>query len=390
MALDDTGLHIPDYPELLDQYKAKAKQQFGEDVNVDATSVLGKWLATLAWMNAILYEDVEDGYLANYLDSSTGVSLDRLGNNYSVKRNPEGFATVELQFTGTPGYTLDINDIDQPIYATEDDTEFELIESVTIGDDGKGTGEAVATIAGSTGNVLANTITVQVDRIADITDVTNPLAASGGADVETDDSYRQRIHLSLDSQPGPTLYGLYTALYDLTGVQQVQIVENLTDAKDSAGNPPHSLHFYIRGGQQQEVGQTILDNIAAGIETTGTIKVTAQDIGGHSHDVFFDTATVVPIYIQMTIKTSDAFNPETGPTDIKQAIADYLNGLPVGGLIVYTKLYQAIYNVDGIDDISAVSMGRDKAKMGTVNIQLDQFETAILNNQADVEVTVNG
>ncbi|WP_054747942.1 hypothetical protein [Lentilactobacillus rapi] len=60
----------------------------------------------------------------------------------------------------------------------------------------------------------------------------------------------------------------------------------------------------------------------------------------------------------------------------------------MGDQIVFTKLYQAIYNVAGVEYVS-VTMGRDKAKMGTDDIQLDQFETAAIAEDSDVEVTVS-
>lgn len=386
MSFDSTGgFSVPNYAQLLDLYTAKAKQRFGDDVSTAENSVVGMWIRTIAWLSALIYQDIQVTELNNYVDQAEGTALDHLGNNYSVKRNVAAAATVELQFTGTPGYKIDIEQMDQPIFATDNDVEFELIEDVTLDSAGVGVGEAVCTEDGVTGNVPANTIVVMVDRIADVTAVTNPVQSGGGADQEVDSSYRQRIHLSMEAQPGPTYYGLYTALYALPGVDQVQIVPNLTMDTDIYGNPAKSLHFYIRGGSQPDIGQAILDNIAAGIQTVGTIKETATDIGGHTHDVFFDAATVVPIYVDMTLKVSDEFNPETSPDAVIQAIKDYLDGLIMGDKIIFTKLYQAIYNVTGVE-YAQVTLGRDKTAMGTSDIQLDQFETAIIYEDSDIEV----
>ncbi len=387
MPLDNTGFSIPSYPQLLDQMTIKAKQMFGDDVQTDANSVLGMWIRTICWLQVTMYQDVQDTYLSNYIDQATGNSLDQLGNNYSVARIPAAASTATLKFTGTPGYTIE-SDQDGSLFGTADDVEFQLLDDVTLDEQGNGSGEVQAIETGTTGNVAANTITVQIEQSDQVTSVTNPDKAGGGADIENDDSYRQRIHLSMEAQPGPTLYGLYTALYARPGVEQVQIVPNLTMDTDSYGNPPKSLHFYVEGGSQQDIGQAILDNIAAGIQTVGKIQVVAKDIGGHTHDVFFDTATIVPIYISMTIKTNDNFNPSDGPAEILAAIKDYLNSLIMGDKVIFTKLYQAIYNVQGVDYVS-VTMGRDKAKMGTNDIQLDQFETASIANDADVEVNVD-
>ncbi|WP_054734290.1 hypothetical protein [Secundilactobacillus similis] len=87
----------------------------------------------------------------------------------------------------------------------------------------------------------------------------------------------------------------------------------------------------------------------------------------------------------MTLKINDEFNSETSPAEIVQAIKDYLNSLIMGDKVVFTKLYQAIYNVSGVEYVQ-VAMGRDKAKMGADDIQLDQFETATIDQDTDVEV----
>lgn len=383
-ALDKTGLKILNFQQLLNQLTAKTQELFGDDVNTDQNSAFGMYIRVISWLQNIVNQDLEAVYYSNFVDQAEGVSLDRLGSNYSVTRNFAQAATVMLDFTGTTGTVIP----EETVYTTESGIEFEMVDTVTLDDSGKGSGEAVCTALDETGNVAPNTISVQGENIAGVESVTNPTQASGGAEIETDDAYRQRIHLSMESQPGPTYYGLYTGLYALPGVEQVQIVPNLTMETDSYGNPPKSLHFYVRGGREDDVAQAILDNIAAGIQTVGKIKKAVKDIGGHTHDVFFDTATVVPIYVSMSLKTSDDFNSETSPAEIVQAIKDYLSGLIMGDKVVFTKLYQAIYNISGVE-YAQVTLGRDKSAMGMADIQLDQFETAVVANDSDVEVTVD-
>ncbi|KWT47449.1 hypothetical protein ABB39_08485 [Levilactobacillus brevis] len=384
MGLDSTGLTILNFQQLLNQLSAKTKEMMGDDMNTDQNSVVGMYIRIISWLQNIVNQDLEAVYYSNFVDQAEGISLDRLGSNYSVTRNPAQAATVMLNFTGTTGTVIP----EETVYTTESGVEFEMVDTVTLDDSGKGSGEAVCTALDETGNVAHNTISVQGENIAGVESVTNPTQASGGAEIETDDAYRQRIHLNMESQPGPTYYGLYTGLYALPGVEQVQIVPNLTMETDSYGNPPKSLHFYVRGGREDDVAQAILDNIAAGIQTVGKIKKAVKDIGGHTHDVFFDTATVVPIYVSMSLKTSDGFNSETSPAEIVQAIKDYLSGLIMGDKVVFTKLYQAIYNISGVE-YAQVTLGRDKSAMGMADIQLDQFETAVVANDSDVEVTVD-
>lgn len=387
MPLDETGFSVPSYDKLLAQAIIKTKQLFGDDWQTNANSPTGMWLRDINWHLSAIYQDVQDTFLAAFIDQATGNQLDQLGRNYDVSRTPATPAQTTLQFTGTPGYIIE-QESDSNLFGTDDGLEFQLVEDVQLDSNGNGSGLAECTDIGADGNVGANKVTSFITQDANILTVNNASEAGGGADTETDDNYRQRIHLSQESQPGPTFVGLYTALYALPGVQQVQIVPNLSMNKDSYGNPPKSLHFYIRGGAQQEIGQTILNNIGAGIQTVGDIKVTGKDIGGHLHDMYYSEATIVPIYVNMTIKIDDDYDSTNGSDNIRQAIKDYLNSLIMGDKVVFTRLYQAIYNVSGVDYVN-VTMGRGSSNMGTNNIQLDQFETATIAEDSDVEVTID-
>lgn len=386
--IDDKGMTVPDSDELLNTMEERAKSEFGEDAHTDPNSWLGINLRLFAWFQNILYQDVDKAYHNGFIDDATKVSLDRLASNFGLHRNPAQQATVELSFEGTPGYT-----ITAPMtYGTEDGLNFDLYDDVVLEDDGtgvgRGTGWANAEEMGEASNVAAGLITVRVDDVEEVTAVTNGTAASGGMSVESDTSLRERIHSQITAQPGPTLYGMYTALYNVTGVKRVQIIENLTNAVDEQGNPPKSLHIYVLGGQQQAVGEAILDNIGAGIQTVGSLTVKAEDIGGHIHDVFFDTATQLHLLASITIKTDDTFDQLNGPVNIKTGIEDYVSSVDMGGTIVYTKLFQAIYNVAGVTSATA-TIGRSKDSLSTSDIQLSEFETATALDDG-IEVSVDG
>lgn len=386
--IDDKGMTVPDSDELLNAMEERAKSEFGEDVHTDPNSWLGINLRLFAWFQSILYQDVDGAYHNAFIDDATGVSLDRLASNFGLHRNPAQQATVELSFEGTPGYT-----ITAPMtYGTEDGINFDLYDDVVLEDDGtgvgRGTGWANAEEMGEASNVAAGLITVRVDDVEEVTAVTNVNAASGGMSVESDTFLRARINYQISSQPGPTLYGMYTALYNVTGVKRVQIIENLTNEVDEQGNPPKSLHIYVLGGQQQSVGEAILDNIGAGIQTVGSLTVKAEDIGGHIHDVFFDTATQLHLLASIAIKTDDTFDQLNGPANIKSGIESYVSSVDMGGTIIYTKLFQAIYNVAGVTSATA-TIGRSKDKLATSDIQLSEFETATALDDG-IEVSVDG
>lgn len=87
-ALDKTGLKILNFQQLLNQLTAKTQELFGDDVNTDQNSALGMYIRVISWLQNIVNQDLEAVYYSSFVDQAEGVSLDRLGSNYSVTRKP--------------------------------------------------------------------------------------------------------------------------------------------------------------------------------------------------------------------------------------------------------------------------------------------------------------
>lgn len=79
------------------------------------------------------------------------------------------------------------------------DISFGTDEEVVI-DDESSIVSATCEVAGTVGNVLANKITMLLDSVPGVISVTNPMPATGGIDVEPDDTLRYRI---LQSKQNP-------------------------------------------------------------------------------------------------------------------------------------------------------------------------------------------
>lgn len=131
-----------------------------------------------------------------------------------------------------------------------------------------------------------------------------------------------------------------------------------------------------------------MDSIGAGIQTVGGISLQVDDIGGHPHQISFDTAAEVALHASVTIQAADDFDPTNGPDAIKQGITNYVESVEMGGKVVYTKLFQAIYNVPGIAS-ATVKLGKSADSLGASDIQLDEFETVVMAD-GGIEVVVDG
>lgn len=380
--LNKDGFTRKSYDELVFDLVNKVEELFGSDTNTSKHSVIGIIIRILAWFLSLAYELLEKVYYSGFISQASGVSLDRLAANNGIYRNPESVAMVLLDFEGKENYVIN----EGVRFATESKIMFEMIDKVTLDSNGKGAGMAISIDAHPRANVLPNTIIVQVEPTEEITSVNNPKAAEGGMERETDSEFRRRIRLSIRSNPGPPVNGIISSILQVPGVRTVNLIENNTAEIDKYGNPPKSVHIFVDGGIRDEVGRALFSSVAAGIETVGEELVVVKDIGGFSHDVFFDYAQKVPIYISITVEVNEGF-PTYGKEEINRMIVDHIQNLTMGSKVRYSYLYPIVYQLPGVL-VANIKIGLSPDEIDSVDIELSPNQTAY-TEPPNVEVIVN-
>lgn len=383
--LDGTGFKRKTYNDLQIEMDQRARELFGDDINTSERSPIGILIRLFAWFLSKTWELAEKVYNSGFVTKAEGVQLDNLTPLYNTQRIAEQASSVALTLTGTPGYTV----LTGTQFATENDILFTLTEDVTFNGTGNGSGVAVASESGATGNVLANTITVQAEPDVDVLTVTNAENATGGREIETDAELVNRLLGSSAANGSGTVDSIRSRLLGITGVRAASVIENNTmDTVD--GNAPKSIHAYVLGGNAQDVANAIFEKKAAGIATNGAQNISVLDASGNTQLIRFDYAVQVPIYVNANVTTTSAY-PSNGDALVEDAIIRYIgglaqdgteyNGLGMGDDVVWTKLVQTILSqVDGVDDVD-LTIGIDPGALGTGNIVIDPEEVA----QTDVE-----
>jgi len=380
--IDENGYSRPTYQEILENVITSLQGRFGADIDVSPTSNFG----VLARFQAALYNEIEQRdeitYNSAFVLKAVGVSLDRLAANYGINRNPETYATVDLSFTGTPGYIVPINSS----YQTSDNYIFVLSDPVTLDSAGNGKGIAYATLTGSNYNVATGTIKNQVQPVNDIFTVNNDNAAAGGSNIETDTELRERITFAEKGINSASYNGIVSNIRTVSGVKTVRIVENKTDQIDQYGNPPYSIHIYVLGGIKEEIAKSIFTSMAFGINTYGTVKVSVLDIANQGHDVYFDYANEIPILFDIKLTVNDSF-PSDGVAQVKSQVKAYIDSLSMGQTVRFSYIYKYIYDsVIGID-VADVKIGKDQDSLAMADINLNPFDVASYNSDnTNVEV----
>lgn len=216
---------------------------------------------------------------ALYLDSAEGEDLDRLvADRFSpelVRKQTEK-AVVDLQFSrpippsnGAP-VTFNIG----RKFSTASGTEYEMISvaSLALNSTGPVAGRAQAVLAGTAGNAEAGTITQFVGPNEDPNViVTNLEPASGGRDVESDESFRNRAREFYNTARRATISAIEFGALTVSGVVSASAIEET----DTDGLPTGRVYLSIADNEgrantalKDAVLQALREWRAAGIIVT--------------------------------------------------------------------------------------------------------------------------
>jgi uncharacterized phage protein gp47/JayE len=241
------------------------------------------------------------------------------------------------------------------------------------------------------GPVVANagTLTAIQTPVAGWSSVTNADDAVLGADEETDAALRLRRRLMLFANGNATVDAVREAVLRVGGVTTCIVVENATSATVD-GVPAHSFETVVIGGDAQDIRDAILATKAAGIKAYGTATEDppqeATDDQGFVHTVQFSRPTTVQILVNIEVKKDPTLYPTDGDDQITEAVMDLINSLGVGVKVTYTKLFDVIYNIDGVLDVTTLEICFDGDFFGTSNLILEPREIANLQ-AADCSVS---
>lgn len=383
--LNEKGFSRPAKNELIQELSAKWIELFGSNSDVSSHSVAGIIIRMLAFFFDLVYQLSEKVYYSQYLNTASGVSLDRIAANFGVNRNVATRAIVDLLFTGTPGYIVPSGSL----FKTSDEKVYQLGSSVILNAQGSNSGVAYAVELGSEYNVPADTIINQLEVTSDIVSVTNPEQAEGGADDETDAELARRVRLANDTKPSSPVNGVISSVMKVSGVKNVQVVLNNTMEKDQYGNPAKSIHVYVDGGEEKNIATALFESVAAGILMVGSKELSLTDLSGNPNNhVAFDFAQKHVIYVKVNLSVNSNFELD-GKDQVKKAISEYLDTVKMGDIVRYSYLYKYIYdNVKGIV-VAEVSIGNSIDKLSMADVQLEQFAIAMATNES-MEINKDG
>lgn len=333
--IDEYGIHIPSYPEVLDALKEELRGIYGQDVYLEPDSQEGALCAVFALRLYDCYTLAASVYNAYSPATAQGTGLSSVIKTNGIRRDKAGHSQVDLRVVGQAGTEIK-NGV-----ATDDARQRWLLpKQVTIPLPGEIT---VSAQAEPLGELRAGP--GEIKNIATPTRgwqaVLNPEAARPGAAVETDARVRQRQKIST-ALPSLSIFdGTKGAVAGLPGVLRSQGYENDTDTPDKHGIPPHSICFVVEGGEAQAIGDILTLKKGPGCGTYGDVRVDTRDKYGSPALIRFFRPGIDSAAVFIRIRPLDGYVATTGQT-VRRNAAEYINSLPIGESVLLSKLYTPI------------------------------------------------
>lgn len=427
--LTPTGF-VPKTLEILrDGVEADEKSAFGASLDVSDGSLLGQINGIVCEQYAELWEGLEAVYHSQGSDDSTDSALDAVCLITGTIREPARSSAVTLTLTGTNGTNVpaesqaSVTDAGDLFQTTESATLVTLdswvnttayvigdrvtnssrayvcIEAGTSAGSGGPTttddditdgtvhwrymGEGAAAVdveaeSIETGVIVGNsgTIVIIETPVSGWQSVINLEDADLGADVETDESLRTRRELELARAGKSPADAIRADLLDVEDVTHATVFYNDTDETDADDVPPHSVEVLVRGGDDQDIWDTLFDAVAAGIRTYGSEEGTTEDSEGTEHDVAFSRPEDIDIYVEIDV-TKDPFTyPVDGDDQIEEAIVTAGDARGTGLDAVASWISAQGFSVTGVLDVTAVRIGIAPGPVSSATISIDRRQLA--------------
>lgn len=219
--------------------------------------------------------------------------------------------------------------------------------------------------------------------------VSNNVSANTGREAESDTALRQRWNGSLYTRSVGMTDSIASALLTLNGVTSAYVYENDQDTTDADGRPPHSIEAVVDGGETDEIGLTIWQKKAAGIDTYGSQSVSVNDSQGFPHTINFNRPLVVNVWLNISVtEYPEEALPPNAQTMITEAVLNYGNSLTVGNDVILQRFMGAIYSsVPGIGYIT-ITASTDGVTYSSSNIQIDARHVAVFD-LSRIQVTIS-
>lgn len=357
--IDEKGIHIPRYTDIVEDLVENAKSIFGADIYLENDSQDYEIISAQASKIYDAMELLQSIYENRSPKTAIGSALDSIVKINGMKRKVKTKSTCDVLLTGTAktqikdGIAEDIQGI-----------KWDLPEIVVIPESGKM--KVTVTCQEYDHIAKANEICKIGTPTAGWESVMNEQDAIKGQSFETDGNLRARQNISTCKPSKTVLEGTIGGIAEISGVSRQRVYENFDSMPDENGIPGHSIAAVVEGGDNQEIAEEIYLRKTPGTGTYDTekIAVTTLDYYGKPEEsiISFFRPVYKDIFVTITIKALHGYTIELGEK-IKQNVTEYLNGLRIGDDLSISAIWGV--SLYAMQDLKIPSFSITEVKAGT-------------------------
>lgn len=292
------------------------------------------------------------------IDNLTGDDLTKyVLQRRGIIRKPSNKSNGVVTVTGNG--PINIGDL----FETVSGTQFKAIEDVAVTTSSNVNIEAV--IAGSSGNVGANTITQMPITLTGITAVNNLLGTEDGYEEETDNSLRDRYYLEIRKPPtSGNIYHYMSWAKEVTGCGDAKVFP--------LWNGDNTVKVVIINSDKLPANLDLIDRVQAYIDPGISGNGSGEAPIGAYCTVVSATAKQITVSVELTkvINYTDA----DVVANITSKITKYLQDIAFEqDYVSYAKIGSLVLESEGVNDWSDLQLNS-----GTTNISVGSTEVATL------------
>jgi len=334
-----TGFRTKPFDVILSDLITRAKEYFGEDIDLRSTSPLYKFIEVCALEIANQWSAMERTWDSMWIRTSTGQALDYLADDAGLSRQDAQYATGQVTFTVSAAVTIPAGTTIRTAYNIWFVTDSDLVFAAP----GSDTVTITAQSSGETGNVGAADISEVDPAIANVTSVTNSNSTTGGSDRETDEELRQRLLNASRSYRSATM--IASQVGNLEGIRNAAVRENFpTEYQFTVYVAPDTPGAMTPGHGSYDA--TLFQSVVTVIETYRSI----------CSDPIITEASSVNINITGSVNLLSTFTLAGINTNAFTNINGYIQGLGLGDNVLWNEIIYYIMDVAGVYDISNVQI----------------------------------
>lgn len=295
--------------------------------------------------------------LMAFPDETAGEYIDRRAGDFGITRTAGTEAAVALRFTAAATASPQVPA--GTAVCTEEGLRF-LTTEAAVFSGGVADVSARAEKPGRAYNVEANTITVMQVNVAGVSAVTNPQAAAGGADEETDAALLQRYHEHLQRPVSSGNKNHYVAwAKEVQGVSYAAAVP--------LWNGPGTVKVIAGGPEKDPVDQSVITACAAHIEAERPIGASVTVVSVESKTV--DVAA--------TVTLSGGATPASVQAELTASLKQLLAGLPFGesSTLRYSRALVLLLDCQGVEEYQSLTLNG-----AAVNVSATAEQTLTVGN----------